>query len=104
VIADRLRRHRHRPKAEPAADPLLHLGSVGAERGISAGAAAEHRDKDPWRRRLQPVGMPDQFVDPHRDLKAKRRRYRVLAIHAVRDCHIGAFLVKVGGSSERVAD
>ena len=48
--------------------------------------------------------MAQQLVDPHRDLVAKGRRHRVLAVGAAGDRHVGAALGEVGGGAERVGD
>ena len=48
--------------------------------------------------------MPDQLVDPHRDLVAERRRHRVLTVRAARQRHVGAAVRKVGHGGQRLTD
>jgi len=104
MVAKRPRRHRHRRHAEVTAHPGLHRRPVLAERGEGAGAAAEHRDKNPRRRLLETLDVAQQFVDPHRRLVAKGRGHSVLAVSAAGDRHVGAALGEIGRRVQRVAD
>ena len=67
----RARRHRHGAEAQLPADALLHRRSLLAERGIGAGAAAQHGDEQAGRDLAQALDMAQQFVDPDRDLVAE---------------------------------
>src|ERR1700744_3894313 len=85
-------------------DPGLYLWSHLAERGVSAGAAAEHRDKNPRASLPETLDMANQLIDPDRDLVAEGRRHSVLAVRAPGDRHLGAALGKHGGCVERIGD
>jgi hypothetical protein len=104
MIAQRARRHPHRRHAEMLAQRRLHRRSLRAERGKSAGAAAEHRDEEARCDLMQPLDMADHLVDPHRGLVAEGRRQRVLAVRAPGDRHIGAALGEIGHRRECLAD
>ncbi len=82
----------------------LHRRTLRAERGKGAGAAAQHRDKEPGRHLPRPLDMADHLVDPHRRLVAESRRQRVLAVRAPGDRHVGATLSQIGHRQERFPD
>ena len=84
--------------------PSCTAGPCAPSEAKVPGAAAQHRDKDPRRRLLQPLDMADHLVDPHRGLVAEGRGHRVLAVGAAGDRHVGAALGEVGHRPERVGD
>ncbi len=84
--------------------PACTGGPVSPERGEGAGAAAQHRHKHPRRRLAHPLDMPDQLVDPYRDLVAERCGHGVLAVRAPGDRHVGAALGKLRHARERAGD
>ena len=88
MVPDGARRHGHGPEAEQTPDPLLHGRTHLAERRIGPCPAAEHGDKQPRRRLLQPFHMPQQLVDPHRHLVPEGGGHRVLPMRPPGDRHI----------------
>ena len=86
----RARRHGHRAEAQQPADALLHRRALLAERGVGAGAAAQHGDEQARRRLTQALDVAQQLVDPDRDLVAEGGGHGVLAVGAAGHRHVGA--------------
>ena len=88
MIADGARWHGHGAEAQQPADRLLHRWALLAERGIGAGAAAQHGDEQARGRLAQALDMTQQLVDPDRDLVAEGGGHRVLAMRAAGHRHV----------------
>ena len=99
-----VRLQRHRAEPEQLADPRLQRRAVAIERGGRASAAAEHRDEEPRLDLPQPLHVAAQLVDPHGDLRAERRRHRVLSVRAAGDRVVLRALGESGERLEQPAD
>ena len=86
------------------ADARLHERPVLAQRGERAGAAAEHRHEQPWPRLLQPLDVPQQLIDPDRNLVPEGGWHGVLSMRAACDRHLSATLREISHRTERLAD
>ena len=85
-------------------DPGLHLWPHLTQRGVSAGATPQHRDKNPRRGLAETLDMTNKLIDPNRDLVAESRRHSMLAVRAPGYRHLGAALGKLGRGVERVGN